>query len=154
MKKVISLLLVLVLCFSLCACGGESPSPVEVQLKTKTEYIFIHYPDKEQYSQTEINNVITTIYEYDESNQLVVSFTDSNSSERMGYKETYSYEDLMVYKTELACREAGKIRQEGRSQRGNCQEAISGDPRYYQHFSGGLPERLNIDNCRRKTPTD
>ena len=29
--------------------------------------------------------------------------------------ETYSYEDLMVYKTELACREAGKIRQEGKA---------------------------------------
>ena len=29
--------------------------------------------------------------------------------------ETYSYDDLMVYKTELACREAGKIRQEGKA---------------------------------------
>lgn len=92
MKKVISLLLVLVCCLSLCACGEEAPSP-EVQLKTKTEYIFLHYPDKEQYSQTEINSVINTVYEYNETNQLVSSHTDYNSSLRMGYTETYSYED-------------------------------------------------------------
>ena len=29
--------------------------------------------------------------------------------------ETYSYDDLMVYKTELATREAGKVRQEGKA---------------------------------------
>lgn len=29
--------------------------------------------------------------------------------------ETYSYDDLMIYKTEQACKEAGKVRQEGKT---------------------------------------
>jgi hypothetical protein len=95
MKKVISLLLVLACVLSLCACGEKTPvsSSSKGLLKTKTEYHFIHYPDNAQFSETEINSVTTTIYEYDENYQLLSSCTDNNTSSRMGYTETYTYKD-------------------------------------------------------------
>lgn len=96
MKKVISLLLVLACCLSLCACGAKTSSPASSKglLKTKTEYLFIHYPNNEQYSETEMNTVFTTIYEYDENDQLLTSYTDDNTTSRWGYyTEKYTYND-------------------------------------------------------------
>lgn len=95
MKKFIALLMVVILGISLCACGNESSQKDQekAQVKTKTEYIFTHYPDKDQYSETTINNVTTITYEYNESNQLVKSFEDNNTSEQIGHTETYTYTD-------------------------------------------------------------